>query len=112
MERKSVVILYGSETGTAEDAAYTVYERLQKEQSTISLTISSLDAFDIDQLPTTDIAIFIVSTTGDGDVPTNMKKFWSFILRKSLGRDCLGHVAMAVFGLGDSNYEKYNAAAR
>ena len=37
-----------------------------------------------------------------GEVPTNMKTFWKFLLRKSLPADSLNTIEAAVFGLGDS----------
>jgi sulfite reductase alpha subunit-like flavoprotein len=35
-----------------------------------------------------------------------MKKFWKFLLRKTIPPDALSHLHFAVFGLGDSSYEK------
>lgn len=72
----------------------------------------SLEEYDVSNLPTENIAIFIVSTTGDGEVPSSMKNFWAFLLKRSLRRDSLVGLTTAVFGLGDSSYEKFNAAAR
>lgn len=37
-----------------------------------------------------------------GELPTNMKRFWRFLLRKNLPADSLCGVMHAVFGLGDS----------
>ena len=37
-----------------------------------------------------------------------MKEFWRFLLRKDLAGDSLYGVHVAVFGLGDSGYPKYN----
>jgi sulfite reductase alpha subunit-like flavoprotein len=117
---KSIAVLYASETGTAEDIAYGLFDTIVGarqstgiEEGTWDVTVSALDQFDyLNVLPTLDVAVFIVSTTGDGDPPMNMKHFWNFLLRRSLPRDALKGVKAAVFGLGDSSYEKYNAAAR
>lgn len=43
-----------------------------------------------------------------GDPPDSLRHFWRMLLRKNLPRDCLAHLAVAVFGLGDSSYPKYN----
>ena len=64
------------------------------------------------KLPDEDIVVLIVSTTGDGEVPSCMIAFWKFLLQKHLSSTSLSSVEVAVFGLGDSSYEKYNAAAR
>ncbi|CAM9734224.1 unnamed protein product, partial [Ectocarpus fasciculatus] len=58
------------------------------------------------------LAVFVVSTTGDGEVPSNMSTFWRFLLRRGLPKDCLASMRFAIFGLGDSGYTKYNATAR
>eukprot|EP00873_Tetraselmis_striata_P027357 jgi/Tetstr1/447621/TSEL_034982.t1 len=41
-----------------------------------------------------------------------MRKFWKFLLRKSLSPDSLLGMSVAVFGLGDSGYQKYNTMAK
>jgi sulfite reductase alpha subunit-like flavoprotein len=41
-----------------------------------------------------------------------MRRFWRLLLQKRLRANALGHLEFSVFGLGDSSYEKYNAAAR
>ena len=47
-------------------------------------------------------------THTQGDPPDNMKHFWRFLLRKGLSPTSLSSVQFSVFGLGDSNYPKYN----
>lgn len=46
--------------------------------------------------------IFIVSTTGQGQPPDNMKNFWDFLLIKDLPADSLKNVKYAIFGMGSS----------
>ncbi|XP_044510868.1 NADPH-dependent diflavin oxidoreductase 1 isoform X2 [Mangifera indica] len=41
-----------------------------------------------------------------------MKVFWRFLLQKTLSKQWLKGVHYAVFGLGDSGYQKYNFAAK
>eukprot|EP00976_Prorocentrum_cordatum_P024294 494649-Prorocentrum_minimum.AAC.2 len=45
-----------------------------------------------------------------GDPPETFKRFWRFLLKKSLPADSLSGVACAVFGLGDSGYVQYNVS--
>lgn len=45
-------------------------------------------------------------------MPANATIFWKSLLRKKLPADCLSHLRFALFGLGDSSYEKFNWAAR
>lgn len=104
---KCIRILYAGETGNAEEIAYDVQSQLPYQS-----LVCSLSEYDVLDLPGECAVVFIVSTTGDGDIPESMKKFWSFLLRKSLSNIALQGVHYSVFGLGDSSYEKYNAVAR
>ena len=63
-------------------------------------------------LPCEENVIFVVSTTGQGDTPDPMKAFWKHLLQRSLSHDWLKGVRYAVFGLGDSGYQKYNFVAK
>ena len=105
-------MLYGSETGNAQDAA----ERLGREAKSLGFDTRVLPANSymkmIDRLPSEDILVSIVSTTGQGEFPRNFSAFWKFLRKKSLGQDSLRGVSCAVFGLGDSGYPKYNYSAK
>ena len=107
----SLTILYGSETGTAEDVAFQVCALIESRFE-ISVIVKSCDEYDISEVVLQKLIIFIVSTTGDGEIPSNMRKFWRFLLQKKLNSNTLTNLKYAVFGLGDSSYDKYNAAAR
>lgn len=41
-----------------------------------------LDAVPVAQIFESSLAVFIVSTTGDGEVPSNMSAFWRYLLRR------------------------------
>lgn len=74
--------------------------------------MKSIDEYDYLHLPDENIVLFLVSTTGDGDPPMSMLKFWKFLLIKDLAKDSLKRLKFSVFGLGDSSYAKFNYAAR
>jgi sulfite reductase alpha subunit-like flavoprotein len=104
-------ILYGSETGTAEDVAWCLHAKLSaKFEGCLIRDLSDYDF--LDRLPLETFVIFVVATTGEGDAPSSMKKFWSFMLRKNLPPNSLENLRYTVFGLGDSGYEKFNSTAR
>ena len=102
-------IAYGSETGTAEEAAYRLWEALQRY---VTARIIPIDSIELSELSGAHFFIFILSTTGDGDVPGNMQLFWKFIRQRKLESNFLSRMKFSVFGLGDSSYQKFNAAAR
>ncbi|KAE8886545.1 NADPH-dependent diflavin oxidoreductase 1 [Phytophthora fragariae] len=107
-----LLVLYGSETGTAQDVAEFVQQRAFNRQL-LDTQVCAMDAFPVAQLlPQCSTVVFVVSTTGDGEAPENMRNAWRGLLRKTLGPQWLAGVRIAVFGLGDSSYAKYNAVAR
>ena len=58
------------------------------------------------------LVIFVVSTTGSGVEPRSMTALWSMLLRSDLPEDLFEGMYFAVFGLGDSAYEKFCWAAK
>jgi len=108
-----LLILYGSETGNAQELA----ERLQREARGLkdvfdSVNVMPMDAYPVQRLPLERNVVFIASNIGQGEPPRNMKRFWRFLLRKDLEHGSLSKVNAAVFGLGDTSYKKYNWMAR
>ncbi|EXK35488.1 NADPH reductase TAH18 [Fusarium oxysporum f. sp. melonis 26406] len=107
---RSVLVLYGSETGNAQDMAEElgrICQRLHFESR-----VEELDAVDLNALLQPDFVLFVISTTGQGDMPHNSLVFWKRLLRKKLPPGCLASVKYTTFGLGDSTYVKFNWAAR
>lgn len=107
---RSIAVLYGSETGNAQDFAETLTRRL--ELLHFKVHISSLDDFDLKNLLSVRILIVLCSTTGQGEFPKNARKFWKFMLKKKLPNDLLNHLYFTTFGLGDSSYPKFNWAIK
>ena len=104
-------VLYGSQTGTAQDVAEGISR--EAERFAIDARVSALDTFGAQQLADSGgLIVLVVSTTGQGTTPDNMKLTYRALLRKSLPANALARVRFAVFGLGDSSYAKYNAVAR
>lgn len=104
-------IVYASETGNAEELAYSIYDET-RNCTNHNVNILKINELSVQDLQSYHQIIFIVSTAGDGEVPTMMRGFWNVLLRKSTPVNLLSGVRFAVFGLGDTSYEKFNAAAR
>ncbi|KAJ5099827.1 Oxidoreductase FAD/NAD(P)-binding [Penicillium argentinense] len=107
---RSALILYGSETGNAQEVAEelgSLAERLR-----FVTHVSELNHASADTLSSYTVTIFVISTTGQGDLPANARKFWKSLLLKKLSPTYLNGVNFTTFGLGDSSYPKFNWAVR
>lgn len=112
---KNCIILYGSQTGTAEDYA----SRLAKEGKSrfgLETMIADLEDYDFDNLdtiPSDKIVMFVLATYGEGEPTDNAVDFHEFLTAddvqfsedRSPALDNLNYVA---FGLGNNTYEHYN----
>lgn len=78
----------------------------------MEIRVQSVQDYDFIKLPQEPLVAFLVSTTGDGEIPTSMVTFWRFLLIKDLPTDSLSKVKFTLFGLGDSSYSKFNYAGR
>ncbi|KAI1470638.1 riboflavin synthase domain-like protein [Daldinia caldariorum] len=107
---RRILILYGSETGNSQDLAGDI-ERLA-ERLHFKTQVQEMNDIELNALLQYPLIIFVISTTGQGEVPKNARKFWKSLLRKRLPPNCLQQVNFTTFGLGDSSYSKYNWAVR
>eukprot|EP00760_Papus_ankaliazontas_P036518 PhM_4_TR8335/c0_g1_i1/m.22633 len=114
-----ITILYGTQSGTAYEASQRIglelSRRLGQASSPTKIEMFEFDAVDVwsmanDSSTNPRLFVFVVATTGQGDVPASMRKTWSRMLLKTAPR--LESMTFAVFGLGDSNYENYNTIAK
>ncbi|KAI1065255.1 hypothetical protein LB507_000973 [Fusarium sp. FIESC RH6] len=110
VQDRSVLVLYGSETGNAQDMAEELGRVCQRLH--FNSRVEELDAVDLNALLQSKFVIFVISTTGQGDMPHNSLLFWKRLLRKKLPPGCLASLNYTTFGLGDSTYVKFNWAAR
>ncbi|XP_004390725.1 NADPH-dependent diflavin oxidoreductase 1 isoform X2 [Trichechus manatus latirostris] len=110
MSSARLLVLFGSQTGTAEDMA----ERLGREarRRRLDCRVLALDSYPVVNLINESLVIFVCATTGQGDPPDNMKNFWRFLFRKNLPPTSLCQMDFAVLGLGDSSYAKFNFVAK
>lgn len=102
----TIVILVGTETGNSLDYATRASEDL--ERLGIENEIYLMDEYRLEELLDVSVVIFVCSTTGDGEEPANMRRFMKFLLRADLPGNLFTGIGFAVFGLGDSSYEKFN----
>uniref|UniRef100_A0A671UZG8 NADPH-dependent diflavin oxidoreductase 1 n=1 Tax=Sparus aurata TaxID=8175 RepID=A0A671UZG8_SPAAU len=110
MSEPTLRVLYGSQTGTAQDTAQRIARQGRRRQ--LQVQVLPLDSYNVANLISESLVIIVCSTTGQGDPPDNMKNFWRFIFKKSLPVGSLSRLDCAVLGLGDSSYPKFNFVAK
>ncbi|PNS17437.1 NADPH-dependent diflavin oxidoreductase 1 [Sphaceloma murrayae] len=108
--RRTALVLYGSETGNAQDVADEIgrlTERLRFET-----VVLDLDSIDIRDLLRYSIVIVAISTAGQGEFPQNARSLWKALLNSRLKPGVLRRMTFTTFGLGDSSYPRFNVAHR
>ncbi|CAG9953068.1 unnamed protein product [Clonostachys rosea f. rosea IK726] len=106
---KNVVIFWGSQSGTAETFA----GRLAKEchlkfgLQTLCADLCDYDPETIALIPNNKLAIFIISTYGEGDPSDNTLGLWEWLHKDAAGIK-LPHLRYMAFGLGNTSYRYYN----
>lgn len=99
-----ILVAYASQTGFAEQIAQQTTHALQSAGTPTAL--SSLAALDPGSLPNVERALFVVSTTGEGDAPDSAAKFVREIQSHVLP---LQRLRYGVLALGDREYKNFCA---
>lgn len=87
---EKLTILYGSQTGNAQDVAESIWRESKRFHYTG--LVKAMDDYNVLELINEQCVLFVCATTGQGEEPDNMKSFWKFLLRKSLPHDSLKHL--------------------
>lgn len=95
-----LTIAFASDGGNAEAVAKKVNR--QALGRGLKSVVLQMDDVSIEDLPTETNIVFITSTSGQGEFPTNGKIFWD-ALKSSNDLD-LATIKFSTFGLGDSEY--------
>ena len=102
---RALTILYATESGGAEDAANKIARHCRNLH--FQCRNINIQDYPLVKLIHETLVIFVISTTGSGREPRSMTALWNMLLRSDLPDDFLEDLRFAVFGLGDSSYEKF-----
>lgn len=104
---KNCLILYGSQTGTAEDYS-NKFSREISSRFGLRTLVGSLSDFDYDnfnEVPNDVLIFFILATYGEGEPTDDAVEFFDYLDNEA---DELSNIKYCVFGLGNTTYEFYN----
>ena len=107
-----ILLAHASQTGFAEELAAATAKLLSDGGAQV--TLKSLAEVTADDLAQAGRALFVVSTTGEGDAPDTARRF----LRDVMGHDTktgaphLAGLSYGVLALGDSEYARFCAFGR
>jgi sulfite reductase alpha subunit-like flavoprotein/nitric oxide synthase oxygenase domain/subunit len=99
-----ILILYASETGTAEGFARKAARQLQRFRP----RMMALDEYNTDTLASEKLLLIVTSTFGNGEMPGNGKKFLQWLKKQPSGS--LDGLNYSVLGIGSTVYEHFCAA--
>ena len=100
---KPLLVLYGSQTGTAEGVAKKAAKTA--EARGFAPRVVCLEKFESVDLAKEERVLVITSTYGDGDPPDNAQGFWNWLSSDTAPR--LEHTHFSVLALGDTNYPAF-----
>ncbi|PNP80374.1 hypothetical protein FNYG_05973 [Fusarium nygamai] len=120
-EEKNCVVLFGSQSGNAQEFA----EKLGREahaRFSLRSTVAEIDEYtyqNLHKLPENTIVFFILASYGDGEPTDNAEQFFNFLTDEDddgpfdrLREHGLQNLSYAAFGLGNSSYAHFNAVVR
>lgn len=100
-----VNILWASMFGTAEDVANDVHEKVKDK----GIEIFEMNDVSMEDFQAMENVVFVSSSTGQGDVPTNGENFYSELEKTELD---LSKTKYAVCALGDSSHTNFCGAGK
>lgn len=100
---KTLMILFGSETGNAEDLAYTIGDMAPTYGFTSQ--VRGMDEIDTDELTNVRRLLICCSTWGDGDQPDNAQELFDAVSELNIGS--LTGISYGVLAIGDSAFDLF-----
>ena len=106
--RRSVLVLWASQTGNAESFAADTVDALT--EAGLLTELVEMDECHLDRLASASEILVVTSTFGDGGPPDNAAEFWARLSADDA--PSLAGARFAVLGYGDSSYNDFCGFAR
>jgi sulfite reductase alpha subunit-like flavoprotein len=111
MDSELIYVLYGSQTGNAQEIAKSIYSLLTDnghscKYLSLNETIEKETFLFLGNDCSSNL-IIICSTTGNGDAPENANYFWRKLKNRNQPNNLFQKIQYMVLGLGDSNYDEF-----
>jgi len=111
---RTMVIFYGSQTGTAEEFAFRISQNARRYGiKSLVLNPEDCDFEEIENMTRDlDVAknitmVMCLATYGEGDPTDNALEMYDWLTKEDHESDMLDGINFAVFGLGNKTYEKF-----
>lgn len=106
-QKRKLLVLYGTVTGTASEMATALYEDLLHIDS-LSVQICNVKDFTDEEFDKQDIVIFVCCTWSEGSPPEAAAPFMTWLVDMSqdfrVSKNLYGAMSFAAFGLGSKVY--------
>jgi sulfite reductase (NADPH) flavoprotein alpha-component len=102
-----IMILFASETGTAEEFAFDLGNALQSNH--FNCEVCDLDDYQAENLTSERLTILVSSTYGNGEAPYNGESFYEWLETQEPD---LRQLSFAVCALGDTGYPSFAQAGK
>ena len=106
-QKRKLLVLYGTVTGTASEMATALYEDLL-HIDTLSVEICNVKDFNDEELEKQDVVIFVCCTWSEGSPPEAAAPFMTWLVDMSqdfrVSKNLFGAMSFAAFGLGSKVY--------
>ncbi|MEM6941273.1 MAG: sulfite reductase subunit alpha [Pseudomonadota bacterium] len=107
-EVKHLDIIYGTQTGNAEQLAEDA--ALLARSKGFTPRVAEMDEVEMDHLAAMQNLIVVVSTYGEGEMPDNAHQFWEALSASTAPR--LESLNYGVLALGDTSYDEFCQAGK